>query len=81
MLTDPASGVEFSFCGVQAVIGGAVEAADAFSPPTAIGTGAAAAYHKQVSDSKDDLKGGAECGVMTSSETAVASCCKRAVCL
>lgn len=48
MLTDPASGVEFSFCGVKAVIGGAVEAADAFLPPTAIGAGAATASHKQL---------------------------------
>ena len=84
MLTDPASGVKFSFCGVKAVISGALEAADAFLPATAIGTGAATSYHKQVMvmpDSEDDMKGSTECGVMTSLEPAFSGCCKRSICL
>ena len=39
VLTHPASGDDFSFAGVQAVVGAAVEVADAFSPLTAVGTG------------------------------------------
>ena len=39
VLTHPASGDEFSFAGVQGALSAAVEAADAFSPLTAVGTG------------------------------------------
>jgi len=41
MLTHPASGDSFCFAGAREVASGAVEASDAFSPLTAIGTGTA----------------------------------------
>ena len=45
VLTHPASGDEFSFAGVKEVIGAAVEAADVFSPLTAVGTGSTEIAH------------------------------------
>lgn len=38
-LSHPASGDKVSFAGAKEVVGAAVEATDAFSPLTAIGTG------------------------------------------
>ena len=40
VLTHPGNGESFAFLGAKEVVSGKVEAADAFSPLTSIGTGA-----------------------------------------
>ena len=61
VLTHPASGDEFSFAGVQGVLSAAVEAADAFSPLTAVGTGPTRIIHSCSGMKQGQLRKAKQC--------------------